>query len=181
VTASAFSQKTSKPLTKRVIVKTNLLSIITHRPTITIEKIFTKTFGIEASFVQGEFNNFLLTDHYDYNGFLVRAKKYVNNIGYGKLSPYVAAYVGNLKRNIQTQGQTDNTGFFSYPSRDFMSNSIRFGGSFGLLYVTKGRIIIDQQTSLGYGRYLNLDKSNPSTYSNGYLDVQMWLSVGYCF
>jgi hypothetical protein len=49
VSASAFSQEKPKPLTKRIIVKTNLLSLIAQRPTITIEKAFTKTFSAELS------------------------------------------------------------------------------------------------------------------------------------
>lgn len=182
MTVSAFSQETTKPLTKRIIVKTNLLSLIAQRPTITIEKAFSKTFSAEISFVQGQFNNFLFTDHYDYSGFLIRAKKYFTELDYRTLSPYAGTYIGNLKRNIQTQGQAiGSSGYLGYPSRDFTSNSLRFGGSLGLLFVTKSRIVIDGQTSLGYGRYLNLNKSDPSTYSNGYLDAQIWLSIGYSF
>jgi hypothetical protein len=41
--------------------------------------------------------------------------------------------------------------------------------------------VIDFQTSMGYGRYLNIDKQDPNTYANGYLDMQLWFSIGYCF
>lgn len=178
--ATAFSQ--NKPLDKRIILKTNILSLIAKRPTISIEKAFSKTFSTEISFVQGEFNNFLFTDHYDYNGFLIRFKKYLEPTEYSTINAYFAGYMGNLKRNIQTEGQSiGSSGFFGYPSRDFSSNSLRFGGSFGLLYVTKSRIVIDGQASLGYGRYLNIDKADPSTYSRGFLDTQIWLSIGYSF
>ncbi len=180
ITLTVYSQ--NRPLEKRILLKTNILSLIAQRPTISIEKAFSKTFSTEISFVQGEFNNFLFTDHYDYNGFLIRIKKYLETIEYSTINTYVAGYMGNLKRNIQTEGQSiGSAGYFGYPSRDFSSNTIRFGGSFGLLYVTKSRIVIDGQASLGYGRYLNIDKTDPSTYSNGFLDTQIWLSIGYSF
>jgi hypothetical protein len=51
----------------------------------------------------------------------------------------------------------------------------------GFLRLTKNRIIVDGQASLGYGRYLKINKSDPNTYSNGYLDMQLWLSIGHCF
>jgi hypothetical protein len=176
----AFSQETSRPLTKRLIIKTNLLSFIAQRPTITIEKVFSNSFSTEVAFVQGEFNNFLFTDHYGYNGFLVRAKKYFTNIEFGRVSPYAGIYVGNLKRTIQTTGQVDNSGFWGYPSRDFSANSIRGGGSLGIAYISNSKFIFDGLVSLGYGTYTKV--YNPDiNHSSGYLDGQVWLSIGYCF
>lgn len=178
---SAFSQKTTRPLAKRIIVKTNLLSLIAQRPTITVENFFSNTFSTELSFVQGQFNNFLATDHYDYNGFLVRAKKHFIPLDFGRVSPYAALYIGNLKRNIQTTGWVDNSGWFGYPSRNFSANSIRGGGSFGLSCITKSKIIIDGLTSLGYGKYTKIYKPDVNRNRSGYFDAQIWLSVGYCF
>jgi len=180
-TMCAFAQETSRPLTKRVIVKTNVLSFLAQRPTVTIEKVFSNRFSAEVSFVQGQFNNFLFTDHYDYNGFLITAKKYFTDLEFGSLSPYAALYLGNLKRNIQTKGQVDNTGFWGYPSRDFYANSIRGGGSLGLSYFSKSNIIVDGHASLGYGTYTRIYNPDVNRNSTGYLDVQVWLSVGYCF
>jgi hypothetical protein len=176
---SAFSQDVRKPVTKRIIVTTNLMSLLAQRPTITVQKLFTRTFGMEASFVQGEVNNFLFTDHYDYKGVLVRAKIYVSELDYGRVSPYAGLYVGSLKRNIQTVGRVDNTGFFGYPDRNFSANSIRTGGSLGLTFIGKKRLVLDALTSIGYGRYIKYYKSD--TNSKGYLDLQVWLSIGYCF
>ena len=181
ITTSASAQELSRPLTKRVMVKTNVLSLLAKRPTISIEKAFSQTFSTEVSFVQGQFNHILFTDHYDYHGFLIRAKKHLIDLDYGIISPYVALYAGNLKRHIQTTGQVDNTGFWGYPDRDFSANSIRGGGSLGFAYVAKSKFVLDGQGSLGYGRYLSIDKSDPDTYFSGYLDVQLWLSIGYCF
>jgi hypothetical protein len=181
VTTTVSAQEPIRPLTKRVFVKTNVLSLLAKRPTFSVEKAFSKTFSTEVSFVQGQFNNFLLTDHYDYKGLLIRAKKYFIGLDYGAVSPYVAVYAGNLKRHIQTTGQVDNTGFWGYPDRNFSANSIRGGGSLGFAYFTKSKFVLDGQGSLGYGRYLNIDKSDPDTYFKGYLDVQVWLSIGYCF
>lgn len=179
ITISANAQETARPLTKRVIVKTNVLSLIAQRPTITVEKVFSKNFSAEASFVQGQFNNLLFTDHYDYNGFLVRAKKYLIDLNFGAISPYAAIYLGNLKRTIQTAGQIDNTGWFGYPSRNFSANSIRCGGSAGFSYISKSKIIVDGLASLGYGRYTKIYK--PDSHWAGYLDAQLWISIGYCF
>ncbi len=181
LTLSAFSQETTRPLTRRIIVKTNILSLIAQRPTITVEKLFSRTFSTEVSFVQGQFNNFLFTDHYDYTGFLIRAKKHFIDLDFGNVSPYAAVYVGNLKRTIQTTGQVDNSGWFGYPSRNFSANSIRGGGSLGLTYIAKNKIIIDGLASLGYGTYTKIYKPDVNRNSSGYLDAQIWLSFGYCF
>jgi hypothetical protein len=181
LTISTFAQETSSALTKRIIVKTNLLSLVARRPTVTLEKMFSNSVSAEASFVQGEFNDFLFTDHYDYSGFLLRAKKHFTDLEFGGISPYVALYVGNLRRTIQTTGQVDNTGFWGYPSRDFSANSIRGGGSLGLSYISKSKIIVDGLMSLGYGKYTRVYKPDVNRNSSGYLDTQIWLSVGYCF
>jgi hypothetical protein len=146
---------------------------------VAIEKVFSNRVSAEVSFVQGQFNNFLLTDHYDYHGFLIRAKKHLSDIGFNKVSPYAALYAGSLKRTIQTTGRVDNTGWIGYPSRDFSANSIRGGGSFGLSFITNSKIIIDGQASLGYGKYTRYYK--PDRNSKGYLDAQVWLCIGYCF
>jgi hypothetical protein len=180
-TFSAFSQATTTPLTKKIIVKTNLMSLLANRPTITLEKVFSKTLSCEVGFVQGHVNDFLLTDHYDYNGFLIRAKKYFEDVDYGTINSYAALYIGNLKRTIQTAGHVDNTGFFSWPSRDFSANSIRAGGSVGGSYISKSRFVIDGLVSLGYGKYISYYKLNSIRDSNGYLDAQIWISIGYCF
>jgi hypothetical protein len=178
---AAFAQQAARPLTKPLMVKTNILSLIAQRPTLSVEKFFTGTFSAEASFVQGRFNNLFFTDHYNYSGFLLRAKKHLDAVDFATVNPYVGIYLGNLKRNIQTEGRSDRTGWFGYPSRDFSANSLRTGGSLGFSYITKRRFVMDMQGSLGYGRYLNLDKSNPNTYANGFLDMQIWFSLGYCF
>jgi hypothetical protein len=179
LTLPGFSQETERPFTKRVILKTNVLSLIAQRPTVTVEKAFSKRFSAEVSFVQGKFNNFLSTDHYNYSGFLVRAKKHFGEFDLGQISPYAALYMGDLKRQIQTIGRVDNTSWIGYPSRDFSANSIRGGGSIGLCFVAKNKIIVDGLASLGYGKYTRIYK--PGTNSKGYLDAQVWLSIGYCF
>lgn len=179
--ATAFAQNSDKPITEKLIVKTNLLNLLAQRPGISVEKPLSPTVSFELSYVQGKFTNILFTDHYAYKGFILRAKKYFGKSTYGNLRPYLGGYVGNLERNIFSIGRTDNSGWFGYPSRNFTANSLRTGGTFGLALITKGHVIFDAQTSLGYGRYLHLDKTNPNTYANGYLDAQVWFSMGYCF
>lgn len=164
-----------------VIVKTNILSFIASRPTISVEKVFSDNVSVELSFVQGELNHVLLTDHYSYSGLLIRGKKYFSDMTYKKFLSYAGIYMGTLKRIIQSDGWTDNTGYFGWSGRDFTGNSIRAGGTLGMTYITKGRIVFDGLLSLGYGRYVHPGKSNPETGLNGYLDGQVWLSVGYCF
>lgn len=176
----SYSQET-KPLEKRIVVKTNILNLIAGVPTFSLEKFLTKRTSIEASFVKGQFNNFLFTDHYDYTGFLIRTKIFVGEVTFGSLHPYGALYIGNLKRNIKTQGQSNNNGWFGYPSRDFSANSIRGGGTLGLAFFSKNKFTIDGQGSLGYGRYIHIYTSDPNVYRTGYLDLQLWLSFGYCF
>lgn len=181
LTTFAKSQDVIKPLKKHLIIKTNVFSLIAHRPTLSAEKVFTPRFSTEASFVWGEFNNILLTDHYNYNGFLIRAKHHFSPIELGSASFYWAAYIGTLKRTISTHGQTDRSGWFGYPDRYFTANSIRGGGTLGITQFKQNKWVIDFQTSLGYGRYINIDRQNPNTYANGYLDAQLWFSIGYCF
>ena len=178
-TLSAFSQDNKRPFTKTLIVKTNLLNLLAHRPTITIEKPFSNTFSAEVSFVQGEANKLFAEDyHYDYNGFLIRAKKYLDELEFGEFSSYVALYIGNLKRNIESSGQS-LLGVEIIPSRNFSANSIRTGGSLGLTFIGKKKLVIDGLFSLGYGRYVKYYKCEND--SKGYLDCQVWLSIGYCF
>ncbi len=180
-TLTVLAQTTNKPITEKLIVKTNLLNLLAQGPGIMVEKPLSSTFSLELSYVQGKFSNILFTDRYAYKGFLLRAKKYISKLDYGDVSPYLGAYAGNLQRTIMSTGRTDNSGWFGYPSRYFTAHSLRAGGTFGLAYITRSRVIFDVQTSLGYGRYLQLDKLDPNTYSNGYLDAQVWFSVGYCF
>jgi len=171
----------ARPLEKRLIVKSNILSLVARRPTFSVEKLLPNRFSAELCFVQGQFNNILFTDHYDYSGFLLRIKKYSDDFRIGKINPFLGTYIGNLTRNIQTEGRTDNSGWVGYPSRDFSASSIRAGATGGLTYFSKSRFVIEGLGSLGYGRYLNLDKSDPNTYRNGYPDLQVWLSFGYSF
>jgi hypothetical protein len=90
-----------------------------------VEKLFSKSSSLEVSFVQGELNSFLLTDRFEYSGILVRAKKYLTVVDLGKVSPYAALYLGNLKRSFQTAGRVDNSGYLGFSSTDFSANSLR--------------------------------------------------------
>lgn len=176
-----LSSAQTRPLQKRIIVKTNLFSLIAQKPTVSIEKAITQKVSAELSFVQGRFNNFFLTDHYTYNGYLLRVKKYVSDLYLNSVNVYGGLYLGILRRVIQSEGWTTANGYVGYPSRNFSANSIRGGGSLGFCYFTKTKIIFDTQLSTGYGRYLHLDYSNPNTRSKGYPDLQIWFSIGYCF
>ena len=175
VNTAALCQQTARPLTKRIMVKTNLLNLLAQKPTVSVEKVLGKNISAEVSYVQGAINNTLYTDHYDYKGWMLKVKKYLTDLRPGIGIPSVSAYTGNLDRTIQRKR------WFGYPYRNFSSNSIRGGLSAGIIYFTRSRFVFEEQNGLGYGRYLNLDRPNANTYHTGYLDVHVWLSVGYCF
>ena len=50
---------------------------------------------------------------YKFNGFLLRAKIYADDIETNNLIPFYGLYVGNLNKQIVSKGEVDNTGFFS--------------------------------------------------------------------
>lgn len=130
--------------------------------------------------VQGNTHLIPFIDEYKYNGFLLRLKKFLDVVGNKTFSPYGAVYFGNLNRDVYYEGYVDRTGFFSVAGKNFKDSSLRGGVSAGLCYLTKSQIIFDAQTSLGYGKYLNRGSINHNK-SNGYLDLQFWLSIGYAF
>jgi len=165
----------------RLIVKSNLLNLLAKRPAISIEKAFNKTSSAEISFVWGQFDRVLLADRYEYSGALLRVKKHFNEIKTSRLNPYIGIYAGSLYRDIKRDSYVDNTGFFGYRGKDFAANSIRTGFSGGLSYITSNHFIIEAQNSYGYGRYFNIKRSDNDANAKGYLDVQVWFSVGYCF
>ena len=158
-------------LEKRLIVKTNLLNLFTGKPSVSVEHFFSKSFSGELSFVQGRVNDFLFTDTYTYNGWLLRAKKYLAPVTYKQLNVYTGLYIGNLKRVIQSSGWVDNSGWFGYPGKDFAANSIRGGASMGLVFITSNRIIIDGMGSLGFGKYTTYYKADRN--AKTYLDAQI--------
>ncbi|WP_114783206.1 DUF3575 domain-containing protein [Botryobacter ruber] len=178
-----YGQEISEPFGSKWIVKTNVLNLVAKRPTISIEKNFTKSFSLEGSFVHGHFNYIPFVGYYEYNGYLLKAKKYHMELDYGILIPYSGIYAGSLHRTIETAGEVwgGPVSVIGWRARKFQGHSIRGGGSFGLTYFTKSQINFDGQISLGYGRYLNLDLSDPNTYSKDHPDVQFGASIGYCF
>ncbi len=179
---TVFSQETRRPFPKEIILKSNLLSLLAQRPTFSIEKVLPGNFTAEVSFVQGQFNHILFTDHVDYKGYLLRVKKHFSDIKPGSASLYGGLYLGTLKRRIYTApGRFEIGNLYSSPGRDFSANSIRGGESLGCMYISKSRIVIDALISLGYGRYVKVYKTDSSHDPKAYLDAQVWLSVGYCF
>lgn len=51
----------------------------------------------------------------------------------------------------------------------------------GFLYLPTKRFLIETTTGLGYGKYFNLETFQDRVAPKGYLDFQLWLSVGYTF
>src|ERR1700730_9841430 len=101
ITSFAYSQ--AKHLKHETIIKTNILSLFAARPSVSFEKLFREKLSLEVSFVQGEFYNLLYTDHYGYDGILIRLKKYFSEVSPGCPLPYEALYLGNLNRKTQTE------------------------------------------------------------------------------
>lgn len=172
-----FAQETAG-----VIVKTNVLNLVMKRPTLSIEKTFSEKYGLELSYTSGEIKNIGNLDYYHYEGFLVRAKKYIKPIRKKEANAFYGAYFGNLDRKIITHGSVDRTGFFSWGrNRDFDANSLRYGGTFGVSFIPKKHFLIEGLTGLGYGDYYNVKSNLWNKPSGGYLDFQLWFSVGYTF
>jgi len=162
-----------------LLVKTNVLNALAKRPAISVEKTFKDKYGLELSYTTGELN---WGRDYEFNGFLLRAKIYADDIETNSLIPFYGLYVGNLNKQIVSKGEVDNTGFFSIGrTLNFDANSLRTGANIGFLFIPKKRFILEGTTALGYGKYFNVKNyiTNPSP--KGYLDFQLWFSVGYYF
>lgn len=175
ISFTAFAQEY-----KGVIVKSNLINLLAKRPAISVEKALSSSFSLEASYVTGETTAMPFADEYSYNGFLLRGKKYLSVLQKNKSNLYYGAYFGNLNRTIKKEGYVHPTGFFlSSPDRNFSSRSVRTGGSLGILFIPIPNIIIDGSASLGYGRYFDTKNKSLQLAPRGYMDAQIWFSVGY--
>ncbi|UKT65675.1 DUF3575 domain-containing protein [Pedobacter mucosus] len=165
-----------------IIVKSNLLNLIAKRPSFSLEKNFSQQYGLELSYTFGEYKNLPFRDYYQYNGFLLRAKKYFKPIETKQINPFYGIYIGNLNKTVVSHGTVDNTGFVSIGSNNnFNANSIRYGGTLGLLYVPKRHFVLEALTGAGYGNYFNVDNKLNTEPPKGYFDIHFWLSVGYRF
>ena len=162
-----------------LLVKTNVLNALAKRPAISIEKTFDDKYGLELSYTTGELN---WGRDYKFDGFLLRAKIYSDKIETNAIAPFYGLYVGNLNKKILSNAEVDRTGFVSIGrNRNFEANSIRDGVNAGLLFIPKKRFILEGTTALGYGKYFNIKNYIPNPAPKGYLDFQLWLSVGYYF
>jgi hypothetical protein len=152
------------------LVKTNLLNLLAHWPTLTIEKPLTSHWSIGISYVTGEFNYVLYTDCYRYNGFVLDTRYYIVPLQIRAFSPYISTYVGNLNRKIRTEYKTsDIIERLLVDKRDFSGKSARFGATIGGQYLFTNRIVIDGHIGLGYGKYYQqFDKADPGAIRNGY-------------
>jgi hypothetical protein len=165
-----------------LIIKTNLLNLVAKRPTLSVEKTFSDLYGLEVAYTSGEIKNFGYRDYYHYDGFLLRAKKYIRPIKNREANAFYGAYLGNLNKTIISHGEVDRTGFISLgQTRDFKANSLRYGGTFGVSFIPKKHFLLEGLTGLGYGNYFNVHNNLNSKLPNGYFDFQLWLSVGYSF
>lgn len=162
-----------------LLVKTNVLNALAKRPALSVEKTFADKYGLELSYTTGELN---WGRDYKFNGFLLRAKIYSDQIETNALIPFYGLYVGNLNKQIISNATVDNTGFFSIGrNRNFEANSFRSGINIGFLFIPKKRFILEGTTALGYGKYFNVKNYISDPMPKGYLDFQLWLSVGYYF
>lgn len=168
---------------RSIWIKTNLLNLLAQRPTLTIEKPLTSHWSVGLSYVNGQFNRILLTDHYRYDGFILDTRYHLNRLDYNAFSPYVSMYVGNLNRRLYSEGITlDRIGYIGFGARDFSGQSVRMGANIGGQYLFTNRISLDGHIGVGYGKYYKqFDKADSLTKSDGYLDANLWLSIGYCF
>jgi hypothetical protein len=169
---------------RSLMIKTNLLNLLALRPTLTIEKPLSSHWSVGISYVNGQFNRVLLTDHYRYDGFTLDTKYYFNRLNYDSFSPYVSMYVGNLNRRLCSDAKTldEPVGLFGVGARDFYGQSVRMGFNIGGQYLFTNRISLDGHVGLGYGKYYKQhNRVDPMAKSDGYIDANLWLSIGYCF
>jgi hypothetical protein len=165
-----------------LIVKTNLLNLVAKRPTLSVEKTFSDLYGLELAYTFGEIKNLGYRDYYRYDGFLLRAKKYIRPIKNREANAFYGAYFGNLNKTVISHSSVDNTGFFSWGhDRDFKANSLRYGGTFGVSFIPKKHFLLEGLTGLGYGDYYNVQNNSRNKLPGGYFDFQLWLSIGYSF
>lgn len=161
-------------------VKTNLLNFLAKRPSLSIEKTFSKKYGLELSYGSGELN---WGRYYKFDGLLLRSKIYTNEIAQNNIISFYGLYLGYLNKRITADNAfEDRTGFFSFGNnRDFKASSIRAGGNVGFLFIPKKRFLMESTIGLGYGRYFNIQTYNNRKKPSAYLDFQFSLSVGYSF
>lgn len=182
VTSILFSNLLSAQENIGIAIKTNVLNLVAKRPSISIEKSIFKTYSVELSYTSGEFKNIPFRDYYKYNGFLLRAKKYFYPIEKGEINPFYGVYIGNLNKTVLSHNTVDNTGFVSIgKDNDFKANSIRYGGTLGLLIIPNQHFLFEGLTGIGYGNYFNIKNNISIAPPNGYFDIQLWLSIGYRF
>jgi len=163
-----------------ISVKSNLLNLLAKQPSFSIEKTFRQRYGLELSYSSGELN---WGRDYKFSGFLLRGKMYAYDIEAKEITPFWGLYVGNLNKTIvSNNAYVHPTGFLSFGNnRNFKANSIRSGMNLGFLYLPTKRFLIETTTGLGYGKYFNLETFQDRAAPKGYLDFQLWLSVGYTF
>jgi len=163
-----------------IAVKTNLLNLVAQRPSFSIEKTFKQRYGLEFSYSTGELN---IGREYEYSGFLLRGKKYVYEIKQREITPFFGVYAGNLNKAIvSNNAYVHPTGFLSFGNnRNFKANSFRSGVNLGFVYIPAKRFLLETTTGLGYGKYFNVETFQATNAPKGYLDFQLWLSVGYRF
>jgi len=165
-----------------IIVKTNVLNLIAKRPAFAIEKTFSDLYGLEFAYTSGEIKNLGYRDYLHYEGFLLRAKKYIRPIKKREANAFYGAYLGNLNKNVISHREVDNTGFFSFGrDRDFTAGSLRYGGTFGVSFIPGKHFLLEGLTGLGYGDYYHVKNNLKNQLPGGYFDFQLWLSIGYSF
>jgi len=162
-----------------IILKTNLLNLVAKGPSFSIEKTFVQKYGLEFSYSAGELN---WGRDYNYKGYLLRGKMYAYKIKSREVTPFFGVYVGTLNKTIISNAEVHPTGFFSIGrNRNFETNSLRSGLNLGLSYQPFKRLVLEATTGIGYGKYFNMKNYLSQPPPKGYLDFQLWLSVGYNF
>jgi len=165
-----------------LLIKTNVINLVAKRPTTAVEKIFSNLYGLELAYSAGELKNLGHLDYKRYDGFLLRAKKYIQPIKKKEANAFYGAYFGNLNKRIISHSTIDNTGFFSWGSnRDFKANSIRYGGTFGVSFIPGKHFLLEGLSGMGYGDYYHVQNNLQNKLPGGYFDFQLWLSIGYSF
>jgi len=165
-----------------LMIKTNILNLIAKRPAIAIEQTFSDFYGLELAYTSGEIKNLGYRDYFHYEGFLLRAKKYIRPIKKREANAFYGVYFGNLDKTVVSHRSVDETGIFSWGrNRDFSAGSLRYGGTFGVSFIPGKHFLLEGLTGLGYGDYYHVHNNLKNRLPGGYFDFQLWLSIGYSF
>jgi len=150
-------------------INTNLLNLVAKGPSLSAEYRFSKKWIFQVYAASGTLNTF---NSYRYNTLIFDFKyAFADNF-------YTSPYIRYIEKNIYREGIVDNTGFFSFPGRDFKGNGVSIGQTIGMKTLSSKRFNLDTFVGVGYGGFVSQlgDKNGP-----GFFDIRVGVMTGINF